>query len=433
MKLNKSLKAGILLIIMLFFTAVPAACTGDFEISLHSPENFNSEESDVSAVEACESAALPAGVVFSSEEGVIFEEGAIFGGEIFKSFGWPPLTVKVDGSGNGTFRTIEEALENALAGEVILVAPGTYTENLVVDSQVRLRAESGNPEDTVIRAKDPNAPVFHVTCKNVEIRGFTVEGANGCIYPENSSGIFLDGVSICKLTDNVFRDNTCAVYLKNSEACILRNNTAERNNSYGIRLEQAEGNLLENNTVRDAAFSAILLQRACGNELKGNSIRNSRRGIDLNFSDRNLLCNNTVCINGRLGPELFFLNHKLLSWSRNFDERQAGIRENASENNTLEGNDLRQAYKRPFLSANLPDLYFKDFANIIISKIRVGPSSTLFSSLLEVCYEEYKEESSHRFNCSFIAADSAVYSRPVFYSRTANPAFYCPEPRFRSP
>ena len=338
MKLNKSLKAGILLALMLFLTAVPAACTEDTELPVYSLEKFNAGESDVSAKDAYGCTTAHVGKILSGEECVIVSA------EAFASFGWPPISVRVDGSGGGRFLTIGDALENAFAGEIILVAPGIYTENLFVDSQVTIRAESGNPEETVIRAADPGAPVIHVTRRVLEIRGFTVEGANGSDAPENSAGIFLDGARDCTLADNVFRDNTCAVFLKNSDDCSLINNTVEGNGSYGIRLENAESNRLENNTIRDTAYSGILLQGTPGLELESRSVLNSRRGIGLNFSDRNFLCNNTVSINCRHGIELFFLNNYLLSGARGFDgsdKRQAWIRKNASENNTLTGNFIR--------------------------------------------------------------------------------------------
>ncbi|HII02977.1 TPA: hypothetical protein HA351_15435 [Methanosarcinaceae archaeon] len=262
MKLNKSLKAGILLALMLFLTAVPAACTEDAELPVYSLEQFNAGESDVGVKDAYGCTTAHVGEILSGEECVIV------GAEAFASFGWPPLTVRVDGRGGGTFLTIGEALKHPLAGEIILVAPGTYTENLVVDSQVTIRAESGNPEDTVIRAADPEAPVFHVTRRVLEIRGFTVEGANGSNDPEESVGIFLDGARDCTIKDNVFRDNTCAIFLKNSDDCRLRNNTVEVNGSYGIRLENAESNRLENNTILDTAYSGILLQETRGPNLR---------------------------------------------------------------------------------------------------------------------------------------------------------------------
>ncbi|AKB23655.1 cell surface protein [Methanosarcina sp. MTP4] len=347
MKLNKSLKAGILLALMLFLTAVPAACTEDAELPVYSLEQFNTGESDVSAEEACGCTTEHVGEILSGEEGVIVSA------EVFASFGWPPLTVRVDGSGGGRFLTIGEALKHPLY-DIILVAPGTYTENLVVDSQVTIRAESGNPEDTVIRAADPGAPVIHVTRRVLEIRGFTVEGANGSNDPEKSAGIFLDGARDCTLADNVFRDNTCAIFLKNSDDCRLRNNTVEVNGSYGIRLENAESNRLENNTIRDTAYSGILLQGTPGLELGDRSVLNSCRGIGLNFSDRNLLCNNTVSVNCRHGIELFFLNNYMMGGARGFDgsdKRQAWIRENASENNTLTGNFIGGYIK----GINIPD------------------------------------------------------------------------------
>jgi len=349
MDINKSLKAGALLSLMLFFASIPAGCTGEAEVPVYPLEKFNAEESDVSAEEVCGCTTECVGEILSDEESVIVSA------EAFACFGWPPFTSRVDGSGSGKFLTIEEAVRNAWSGEIILVAPGIYTENLVVDSQVTIRAESGNPEDTVIRAADPGAPVFHVTRrKGVEICGFTVEGANGNKDPEKSAGIFLDGIQGCTLEDNLFRNNTYAVFLENSDNCCLRNNTVEINGSYGIWLENAESNRLENNTIRDVVYSGILLHGAQGTELGDRAVLKSRRGIGLNFSDRNLLCNNTLSMNCRHGIELFFLNNYLLGGAWGFDgsdERQAWILKNISENNTLNGNFIGGNIK----GINIPD------------------------------------------------------------------------------
>ncbi|TFH05108.1 MAG: cell surface protein, partial [Methanosarcina sp.] len=75
--------------------------------------------------------------------------------------------------------SIQAAVDGASSGDVIIVAPGTYTENIVIskDNMV-IRSESGNPANTIIAAKNPNASVITIQGRNhVTVKGFQITGA----------------------------------------------------------------------------------------------------------------------------------------------------------------------------------------------------------------------------------------------------------------
>jgi len=77
------------------------------------------------------------------------------------------------------YERIQWAIDNASAGDNIIVRPGTYNENVDVDVSVEIRSYSQNPGDTIVKASNPDDHVFYVTASNVNITGFTVTGATG--------------------------------------------------------------------------------------------------------------------------------------------------------------------------------------------------------------------------------------------------------------
>ncbi|MHC1636451.1 MAG: NosD domain-containing protein, partial [Candidatus Methanospirareceae archaeon] len=75
------------------------------------------------------------------------------------------------------YAKIQWAVDNASAGDTIIVRSGTYYENVVVSKSLEIRSHSQNPSDTIIKASNPNDHVFNVTVDNVTIKGFTVTEA----------------------------------------------------------------------------------------------------------------------------------------------------------------------------------------------------------------------------------------------------------------
>jgi nitrous oxidase accessory protein len=81
-------------------------------------------------------------------------------------------TITVNNGGEGDYKSIQKAINNANPGDAILVYPGTYKESIVVDRELRIISTSGNPEDTIVLAATQKDHVFKVASDNVTIRGF---------------------------------------------------------------------------------------------------------------------------------------------------------------------------------------------------------------------------------------------------------------------
>src|SRR5207245_2520824 len=82
----------------------------------------------------------------------------------------------VSPGGRGDFRSITEALRSAEPGARIVVRPGVYREQLVVDRPVELVGE-GDLNDVMLLA--PSGPCLVVAGGDVSLGGLTLRSRSG--------------------------------------------------------------------------------------------------------------------------------------------------------------------------------------------------------------------------------------------------------------
>ncbi len=208
-----------------------------------------------------------------------------------------PLSFTV-GSGDEDFSSIQAAVDAAWEGDTLLVSPGTYTENVQVNKSVSIISSSGNPEDTIVRAADPEEHVFNVTADFVSISGFNVSGASGensGVYIEgNVAGVYLKGVSGCDLSGNILSGNYFGAWLSGSENCSLSGNSVT-GGEFGLWLEGSCNNTAAGNSISSVSTCGLWLSEASGNEISDNELQNNSYGIAvLDMSIGNELQNNTI-------------------------------------------------------------------------------------------------------------------------------------------
>jgi len=142
------------------------------------------------------------------------------------------------------YEKIQWAIDNASAGDTIIVRPGTYNENVVVSKSLEIRSYSQNLSDTIVKANNSNDHVFHVTADNVYINGFTVTGANGL----DTAGIYLSSSNNSRIENVNASNNWYGIYLWYSSNNTIANNNVSSNNIDGIDLCYSSNNNIANNT-----------------------------------------------------------------------------------------------------------------------------------------------------------------------------------------
>ena len=233
------------------------------------------------------------------------------------------------------FPTIQQAVNNATANDIIVVRDGTYNENVDVNvDHLTIKSENGSASTTV-EAKRSSDHVFEVTANYVNISGFTVKGATGTGW--RRSGIYLGCVDHCNIANNNAPNNRYGIYLRYSSNNTLTNNNALNNNEDGINLDHSSYNNLTNNTANSNEWYGIRLSHSSNNNLTNNTANDNHDGFYLFGSSNNSLTNSTAKDNHYCGIYLHTSSNNTLTNSTANDNGD-GIILGSSSNNTLTNN-----------------------------------------------------------------------------------------------
>jgi parallel beta-helix repeat protein len=215
------------------------------------------------------------------------------------------------------YATIQGAVNNATAGDTIIVRDGTYPENVKVNKRLTIRSENG-PANTIVESPEGvNDHVLAVTADHVHINGLTVKNATGkneaglyfyaglyisaqhCNITNNTAmnnafGFFLSESSKNSLINNIALDNGDGIYLSYSDFNTISDNTVKRNQRYGIRLWPSHNNTVCNNNVLNNGYG-IRLAGSHNNTMEKNNVQSSTYdGIFLQISNDNSFVDNTA-------------------------------------------------------------------------------------------------------------------------------------------
>lgn len=250
--------------------------------------------------------------------------------------------ITVDSNGGADYTSIQEAVNKAEDGDTILVNPGIYNENIKVNKEVSIIANSNSENQsarTYVLGKISDDDVFFVNSSNVTISGFCISGgpASGDLY---EVGIYLEGIDNCSLNKN---------------SLIL--------NDIGIVLNDSQRNNINRNLV-STGYSGIVVVGSSENELSDNWITTNDEGILLNNSVNNTIFNNTANANG-IGIYLGTSERNELS-SNLISKNDYGIIGEMAEYNTIVDNSLyrndRGVY---FTKSSNNTIYQNEFSNFL--------------------------------------------------------------------
>ncbi len=216
----------------------------------------------------------------------------------------------------GTYATINKAVSAANPGDTIIVAPGTYVENVLVNKPLTIRSSHGAPL-TTIQAAVPGKDVFLLTGTDIRVDGFTIVGQMG------GSGVKLDHASQCVITNNLVYGNIRGVLLYSTTRSEVSNNNVS-NNGYGVYLDGSSDNTVTNNVA--------MYEKGFGMYLGD--------GIFMNGSPHNTVTRNVLSYNHMFGISLWDSTENAILGNVINANEQFGVRLRSSSGNTLAFNTI---------------------------------------------------------------------------------------------
>jgi len=222
----------------------------------------------------------------------------------------------------GDYEHIGEAVNAAEPGAIIIVEPGSYSDNIDINKPVFLRSSRG-AEKTIITASDTNKPTIHVhDTKDVTILSFTIKGSGlaGILVEKtkslkiimnkvitNENGLLMLTIEGCNIFGNNFdSNNSYGLYLNKSTSCRVRSNSTSRNGDKGLFLFSSHNNTVINNKVNMNKWNGMLIWSSDNNVIKNNRTLRNMFGIVTGESSGNELSGNTSL------PDLFLILPVLL-------------------------------------------------------------------------------------------------------------------------
>jgi len=196
----------------------------------------------------------------------------------------------------GDYEKIQWAIGNASAGDTILVASGTYYENVVIAKSLTL--EGAGSDITIIDGGGTGTGV-EITADNVSISGFTVRNSGDGIHLNRCNGVT---VSNNKITLN----KNDGIYVQSSSGNTIRGNTITSNDIDGLFMEDSSGNTISDNAIASNAYWGVYLYNSSNNTVSGNTItlHTNWPAISVEGSASNTVSNNTISSN-KLGIDLY--------------------------------------------------------------------------------------------------------------------------------
>lgn len=179
----------------------------------------------------------------------------------------------------------------AVAGDTVVLAPGEYFENLVIEVPVTLTGE-GRPH---LRGGYESS-VVHVKAPGTVIRGLRISEA-GTNLMQDMAGVLVEADDVT-LEDNEIREPLHGIYVKGGSRILIagnriegRGDLIEEDRGNGIHIWNSRDNRIENNeilTSRDGIYFSF----ADTTSVTGNHIHHVRYGLHYMYSNHNVFEDN---------------------------------------------------------------------------------------------------------------------------------------------
>jgi parallel beta-helix repeat protein len=249
------------------------------------------------------------------------------------------------------FPTIRAAIEAAVPGNAVYVAPGVYRENILLNKAVNLIG-AGRDRVTVETTHDLNALSVSKVSSGVIIRGFTFRHTGTEDAELRKFLVSIDGSTVIFEENAVLKGNGDGINLKEGAVGTIRNNVVKDNRWSGISLFAGVSGSIVDNVFEGNQTGIEVRESVTRMEIRSNQVRTSAyNGMWLAESDNVTLVDNRVTDNGAPGTNYGGIGigkgRPILRGNLAHGNRSTGIwwRETASPN--IQGGNISDGKELP--------------------------------------------------------------------------------------
>lgn len=187
--------------------------------------------------------------------------------------------------------SLQEAIDKAPEGSVVLLGDGLYNGPVTVSKKVTIRAKNGG---AFVKGGGTGS-VITVTAEGVSIEGLNISGS-GESHEAADACVSVRGVNGVRVTGNVMRDCLFGINFENVNRGYIENNDIKSKDfslglkGDGIRLWYSHSNAVRNNKLTD--IRDMVFWYSSGNTIEGNAVTNSRYSLHFMYADRNIITGN---------------------------------------------------------------------------------------------------------------------------------------------
>ena len=296
------------------------------------------------------------------------------------------------------YAKIQWAVNNATAGDTIIVKSGIYYENVNITKQLTLRGlDTGSGKPVVDAGGSGSAITLSADGITLEefiatnsIWGIKVISNKSTITGNTASnsgvGIWLVDSSNNTIMDNIASNNTDGIWLVDSRSNYIAYNNASNNWHGCISLWDSSNNNIIGNNANNGC-NGIILGDSSSNIITGNIANNNGVGICLLESSNSTLTNNTALNSGSTGIYLCSSINNSISNNNCSSSNYCGISLRDSTNNSIANNNCSNndycGIELEYSNNNV--LYLNNFINNTYNVYSHG-STNIWNSTKEITY-----------------------------------------------
>ncbi|MBN1457518.1 MAG: right-handed parallel beta-helix repeat-containing protein, partial [Sedimentisphaerales bacterium] len=202
-----------------------------------------------------------------------------------------PATVYVNWDGSADYTTIQAAINAADPNDTVIVAPGTYVENvnMLLKNGIALQG-SGSDVTTIDGGSNGHVVTFNASSGSIS--GFTI--TNSGSDPGYSAGVFTSNCTV-DVVDNIITGNNYGITFSSGADGLIFGNRVTNNTNHAINIKSSFA-VITNNLIANNSRHGVYCYKSSP-FMSNNTIINNNYGILCSPTSEQIIMNNIIVSN----------------------------------------------------------------------------------------------------------------------------------------